>query len=300
MEPEKKQIEEGKKLASQIRFRDVQTDAERVYRDVWRKIEAGEAWQKPTGVSVVWKYLSIAALVVMAAMATWMALYQPAPKPEMLTYIEVEAVPGAKARVVLPDSSVVWLNSHAQLRYPKEFVQDVRRVELEGEALFEVKPDAKKPFVVQAEDLKVRVLGTRFNLYTTDDLVETTLLEGSVALFGKGNQTETPDVVMKPGEQTLYCKADGTMNTHQVQTSEFTAWLEGNFLFEGRPFHEIASVLQRAFGVKIHLSGKNLKDRRLTACFTHSESLDEILSILQYSAHYTYVRKGGDVYIYEK
>ena len=263
------------KLAGLIRFKEVPTDADRVYRRLWNRIEAGEAPKlRPVGVSVVWKYVSIAALALLVAMVSWLALRAPEAEPELQAYLEVEAVPGAKVKVVLPDSSVVWLNN--------------------------VKPDAEKPFVVQAEDLKIKVLGTKFNLYMTDELIEATLLEGSVALFGKANQTETPDVVMKPGEQTLYTKADGKMNVHTVQTGEYTAWLDGQFIFEGKPFHEIVAVLQRAFGMKIHVSGKRLKNKQLTARFTHGETLDDILSILQYSAHYTYVRKGGDIYIYEK
>ncbi len=289
------------KLAGLIRFKEVPTDADRVYRRLWNWIEAGEAPKlRPVGVSVVWKYVSIAALALLVAMVSWLALRASEAEPELQAYLEVEAVPGAKVKVVLPDSSVVWLNSLAQIRYPQAFDSDTRQVELKGEALFNVKPDAEKPFVVQAEDLKIKVLGTKFNLYMTDELIEATLLEGSVALFGKANQTETPDVVMKPGEQTLYTKADGKMNVHTVQTGEYTAWLDGQFIFEGKPFHEIVAVLQRAFGMKIHVSGKRLKNKQLTARFTHGETLDDILSILQYSAHYTYVRKGGDIYIYEK
>ena len=109
-----------------------------------------------------WKYLSIAASIALL-LVTGILLTDKEPEQE-LVYYETIAVPDAKTKITLPDSSIVWLNANACLRYPREFSEQVRQVEIKGEAFFEVRKDEKKPFIVQTDGIGIRVLGTTFNV----------------------------------------------------------------------------------------------------------------------------------------
>ena len=278
-----------------IYFRPVSTDADAVYAKIWHKLRYENSI--PVGISPVWKYVSVAASLVLLIVST--ILVSVYTKNEPLSYLEVSAVPGTKVKVVLPDSSTVWLNSNAMIRYPQQFSENIRSVEFMGEALFQVRHDEKRPFVVNAEDLKIKVLGTSFNVFSSKEkgIVETTLLDGSIALFSSHNHTAVADIVLSPNQQALYNKKNGHIDVLNVCASSYASWTNGNFIFEKNTLQEIASSLERAFNVKIHIQDEELLKERLTARFTHQETLDEILSVLQISAQYKYKKEKGEIYI---
>lgn len=285
-------------MEDRICFQPVLVDADAVYEKIWHKIRNENIVSM--GVSPVWKYISIAAslalLVVSAALVSTNSRKVP------LASLEVSAVSGTRVKVVLPDSTIVWLNSNAIMRYPPCFEDDTRSVELVGEALFEVAHDINKPFIVNTEGLRILVLGTKFNVFSLPDtdVIETTLLEGSIALFRPDNQTSEADIVLSPDQQALYDKTNGGISVLNVRASTFASWMSGNFVFERKTLQEIATSLERAFSVRIHIQSEKLRDIRLTASFVHQETLDEILSILQVSAKYKYERRNNDIYIRDK
>lgn len=123
---------------------------------------------------------------------------------------------GSKGRFTLPDGSVVWLNSETKLTYPNQFTGNRRFVSLEGEAYFEVAKDAKKPFVVQAGEIDVEVLGTCFDLdsYSSGEFVETALLNGSVKISGKALKDP---VYLKPNELFRYRKSDQIASVEEAK-----------------------------------------------------------------------------------
>lgn len=281
-----------------IYFRPVSIDADAVYAKIWHKLQHENSI--PAGISPVWKYFSVAASLALLIVS--MILVSVYTKNEPLSYLEVSAVSGTKVKVVLPDSSTVWLNSNAMIRYPQQFSENIRSVEFTGEALFQVRHDEKKPFVVDAEGLKIKVLGTRFNVFSSQEegIVETTLLDGSIALFASQNHTAVADIVLLPNQQALYNKKNGNIDVLNVRASSYAFWTNGNFVWEKNTLQEIASSLERAFNVKIHIQDEKLLKERLTARFTHQETLDEILSVLQISAQYKYKKEKGEIYITKK
>ena len=127
-----------------------------------------------------WKYLSIAASIALL-LVTGILLTDKAPEQE-LDYYETIAVPDAITKITLPDSSIVWLNANACLRYPREFSEQVRQVEIIVQALLEVSKDEKKPFIVQTDGIGIRVLGTTFNVDAEPEKTEITLLTGKIGL----------------------------------------------------------------------------------------------------------------------
>lgn len=298
-----KEKEANREWAERIRFKPVDTDPEAVYAVIRQRIRKEE--EGPVGVhrgvSVVWKYISFAASLGLLVALSVLA-FQREEKEVQMAWVEVSAVPGAKTQVLLPDSSRVWLNEKARIRYPQAFSGEERRVEFTGEALFEVSKDRRRPFIVRVEGMRVKVLGTVFNIFEdpASDRIETTLLEGQIALFKESNVTGRADLILEPAQQAVFDKRSGKMELYPVRTALYTAWKDRNFSFEKNTLEEIMTALERAFHVKIRIESESLKERRLTARFTHEESLEEILSVLQFPGHYQYDKEKGIIYIREK
>lgn len=281
-----------------IRFRPVAADADAIYRKVQHRIRYGKG--KKNGVAAFWKYAAVAASVALLVVSSF--LFRSEWQAEAVSYLEVTAAPGSKTRVVLPDSSVVWLNSLATVRYPQQFGEGNREVEFAGDALFRITPSARHPFIVKTDGLRVKVLGTFFYVSAPagSDEIETTLLNGSVALYTGTAQKGNPDALLKPDEQARYNKADGSLSVQNVHAALYASWVKGDFVFENNTLQEITEALERAFNVPIRIESERLRTQAFTARFTHQESLDEILEVLGVPARYTYRKVKGKIYITAK
>lgn len=216
-----------------------------------------------------------------------------------ISYLEVVAVPGTKTRLILPDSSIVWLNGSSTIRYPQVFTGNERAVEFSGEGLFQVTENIDHPFIVNVEGMRIQVLGTLFNVWADpdSDYVETTLLDGSVALFLGKNHTSVADHILRMNQQAVFNRKSQLLEVKKVSAQTYSSWVTHHFHFEDQTMEEIAHLLERAFGVKIYIQSDTVRNMRLNARFTQQESLEEILSILQIPAHYTYQKEEGAFYI---
>ena len=277
-----------------IRFKPIEVDTDAVYNKIKERIEMSKI---RIGVSPIWKYVSFAACISLLLLSFHLVKVAYSIKP--LSYQEVTALAGSKTHILLPDSTEVWLNGDSWIRYPESFDGENREIELTGEAFFKVTKDVHHPFRVNLDGMSVQVLGTEFNVLAQkqSDIVETTLLEGAVALYKNSNETDHPDWILTPGEQAIYSKKNQQMEIRTVQPSFYTSWLTGDFRFEQVTFGQIVEVLERSFNVKFHIKDETLENICLTAQFTHHESLDKILSILQISMKYQYKIKEKDVFI---
>src|SRR5690606_10465132 len=139
-----------------------------------------------------------------------------------------------------PDGSKVWLNSASSLRYPVRFSGNERRVEVTGEAYFEISHNDRMPFRVVSNDQVVEVLGTRFNVmaYRDESSINTTLLQGSVKIVNKSNS-----MIISPGQQAQV-KGDN-IEVLSVDTEEVTAWKDGYFMFKSEDIENIMRQVSR-------------------------------------------------------
>lgn len=282
-------------LTKRIRFKSLPFDEKQMSDRLTDRIKRPVVLSYAGKGNSVWKYLSIAASIALL-LVTGILLTDKEPEQE-LVYYETTAVPDAKTKITLPDSSVVWLNANACLRYPREFSGQIRQVEIKGEAFFEIRKDEKKPFIVQTDGIGIRVLGTTFNVDAAPEKTEITLLTGIIGLYKYTNPSQTADRILSPGERATFYKSDNDLKISTVRPESTTSWITGKFIFKDSSLEEIMQELQRAFHVKIYIEDEELARQTFNADFTAKETLDEILSILQISARYKIEKQKGAIFL---
>ena len=206
---------------------------------------------------------------------------------------------GKRFDVVLSDGTHVHLNSGTTLKYPVKFVKgSSREVFLSGEAYFDVAEDKNHPFIVHADNMNVRVLGTKFNVshYPEGESINTVLVSGSVEVFNKKNADSSTTTLLKPGFMAEWSKQDHTTVIENVNTRDYTAWVEGKIIFRNSSFLEIRKTLERHFSVKIYCNKKDLDEQLFDATFD-IESLNEILVAFNKSYAIDYKIAENEVFI---
>lgn len=204
-------------------------------------------------------------------------------------YIEVRMSPGMTGHIELPDGSEVWLNSNSYLKYPARFTGDNRTVVLDGEAYFAVKKDNGKKFTVNTEKVSIRVLGTAFNVdaYGTSKFITATLAEGSVSLFYKDRDCNEQNIVMQPGEQTVYNKETRAVRLNRLSSLQEIAWKDGNIVWRSTPLKDALLVLGKRFNVDFVVKNESLYHHSFTGSFKNQD-LDCILEHLKISSDIQY------------
>ena len=192
---------------------------------------------------------------------------------------------GRQFALVLPDGSRVWLNSASSLRYPTVFGGSERKVEISGEAYFEVAKDASKPFRVSVNDkAEIEVVGTHFNVnaYEGENSIKTTLLEGTVSM-ATGMNDSPSSVVLKPGQQAELDATEGAGPAAQsikvvddVDLSSVMAWKDGLFNFEGMELTEVMKQLERWYDIEVDYEGA-VPDVEFYGELSRSNTLAQIL-----------------------
>jgi len=207
---------------------------------------------------------------------------------------------GKQFELLLSDGTQVTLNSGSSLRYPVNFIEGKdRKVFLKGEAFFDVAKDDSHPFIVNADQINIRVLGTQFNLsfYPEDEDISTVLVEGSVALYKEGaDMKKNTSTQLVPGQQAAFNKSKNEMSVNQVDTHNHTAWKDGYLLFKASPFYRIRSKLERHFNISIEDKTQLLHDQVYTATF-RNETIEEILEAFKEDTPFQYKREGSKITI---
>ena len=200
----------------------------------------------------------------------------------------------------LSDGTNVTLNHYSSLSYPKHFKSENREVQLNGGAYFEVTKDKHHPFIVKAEDINVKVLGTHFNLdaYPDNQEIRTILYKGSVVVI---NKDHTEKMILCPLQMAIYNKGERSLKKDTVKNGENgIAWTHGELNFDQLPMQEIARELSNWFGIKIIIKDKALKDYRITARFRNGENITEILIVLQNIVNFNFSSKNPSIIIIQK
>ena len=198
---------------------------------------------------------------------------------------------GKHFELVLSDGTIITLNSGTSIEYPSQFSNNKKReVSLNGEAFFNVAKDTLHPFVVNANQLKVRVLGTQFNVsaYPEEKNISTVLVEGLVALYNNDVYNINSTTLLKPGVKGVYNTDKQTFSTKKVDTKIYTSWRTGTLIFRDISFKNIIKRLERNYNITIVNNNKKLDQQYFNASFNAKESVEEILSTFSKSYPFNY------------
>ncbi|OFX80016.1 MAG: hypothetical protein A2X20_00135 [Bacteroidetes bacterium GWE2_40_15] len=205
---------------------------------------------------------------------------------------------GGKYCVTLPDGTTVWLNASTTIKFPTSFTGKERRVDLSGEAYFEVAQNIEKPFIVFAANSRIKVCGTHFNVmaYPEDNESKTTLLEGCVEVSPvkiSKNRFENSVVTLTPGQQASMNNIS-EIEVREANTEEAIAWKNGLFIFKNEEIESIMLKLSRWYGVNI-IYDPSYKSIRLTGNISRSEKLSAVLRMLELTETVTFMIEGKNI-----
>ena len=205
---------------------------------------------------------------------------------------------GKRVRVELSDGTRLVVNSQSKVIYPCRFNGDIRKIYAQGEVFLEVAHDKQHPFIVESEDFKLRVLGTKFNVdaYPETEKFETTLMHGSVKVTLKADSSQT--VILKPDHKLSLEKGRFVMT--KVEDYNPYRWKEGLICFSDESFPNIMKDFEKYYGVKIVIENKNVLQINFTGKFRQTDGIDYALRILQKNIDFQYEKDNEKQIIYIK
>lgn len=201
------------------------------------------------------------------------------------------------AELKLNDGSAVSLNIRSSLTYPARFRGNERRVKLEGEGYFEVAAIEKKPFIVEVNDIQVRVLGTSFYINARKDAlqVEVIVNSGKVAMITPDNR----ELELSAGQKGIYKKDDHELLEESIDNPNFLSWKTRFIVFENTSLKEVFKVLGHTYGVSFRIAGKELENSMLTSTF-REKSLEDVLEIIRETFGLRYTESEGIIFVSEE
>lgn len=201
------------------------------------------------------------------------------------TKLTIATEAGQKRTVILPDGSRVILNTNSTLVYDAKWEgEKARRVELEGEAFFDITHDPAHPFYVKTSRMEVKVLGTAFNVKSdqVQKVFETTLIRGKVTVRDL-DAPERPETVLKPDEKAAFGqkgdRAHSVIQAVEKGTERSAYWTKGSLIFEDAPVGVIAAELEKWYGVKIKVAEESKNCRFYLN--VKNETLPEVLELFE-------------------
>lgn len=214
--------------------------------------------------------------------------------------IQITTQLGERSQIVLPDGTKVWLNSCSHLEYvASSLFARGRKVKMAGEAYFEVARDEHNPFIVSADGLNVKVLGTKFNIFSDEKRhqVTTALLEGSVEVSAADNAQNS--AILQPLQSAVYNTQSGGLELlDYADARNSIRWINGQLHFNQKPFEEIVGELQRYYNTTIRFKDETLRQECFSGDFEIADGIYHIMSVLSLTYKFRYEIIDNDIYLY--
>ncbi|WP_346863214.1 FecR domain-containing protein [uncultured Draconibacterium sp.] len=245
-------------------------------------------WQSSRKISYFFRYAAIFFFVVSLASAVYIVSNKLQSTPEYFT--QVIADNGQISKVELPDGSMVWLNSGSKISYNNLFAANNRNITLIGEAYFEVTKNEDIPLIVTSNEIKVKVLGTKFNVaaYPESEIISVVLESGKVELLS--TKEANFQCHLKPGERATFNKLKRNLEVNEVNTVKYTSWKDGMINIFDQTMEELVERLETRYNQKFDYAAE-LKDYHFT--FTiKNELLEETIDLMEKIAPIKTVQKG--------
>lgn len=279
-------------------------EEERMVLELWKAVSErerdikapGKESGRPGGYSRrTLRYAAVWAGIIILSGWIWVQWSRKAARrseQDQSVFVEVATGYEQVRKVLLPDSSVVWLNSATHLYYHQDFT-DHREIRLTGEAFFQVAHDERHPFVVKAGSASVRVIGTAFNIsaYPAAGQLRVSLQSGKVGVEYEG-QTVTSRHTLVPGELLVYDKELDSGQVIQQAPKEMNVWTGGLLLFYKTPLKEALAQIEARYGVHFIYTSPLKNTKTVTSRFEHTE-LDKVLEGLAFGWDLKFTRRGN-------
>lgn len=290
---------------------------EKLHSRLWDKDAVIEAGRPVVKLKLLRYMAAVAAVAAVTIGIAWLWFGEQSENTTKQNIVSTKN--GSRTKIELPDGSTVWLNAGSKLTYSDSFGKDLREIHLSGEAFFDVAKDAEHPFIIHANEIDIKVLGTAFNVraYPDDKRTEATLIRGLIEvsfkdrpadrLYLKPNEkisvvngeiqtqlrSDMPETAVAPSsvksvDEPVISFSRVTYRSPRDSTVLETAWVKNKFIFRNKMFEELIKDMERWYNVSIECKDADLLQRHFTGSFYH-ESITEALDILRlsYSFHYT-------------
>ncbi len=234
-------------------------------------------------------------------------IYQSEPNVEIENndeeeYNTLQTPIGGEYNLVLADGTKIWLNAASELKYPVLFDRKNRKVFLKGEAYFEVAENKNKPFVVNINEMKITVLGTKFNImaYHNEKNIKTTLVSGSVRIETISKNKNNEEVYLQPGYQAVLDKESQQLKVNEVDTKIYTAWINGKFVFNNETLDEIMRKLERWYDFKTYFYDKKTMNYHFSGTLKRYENISNILEMIELTTKITFNIQNDTIRVMKK
>lgn len=209
----------------------------------------------------------------------------------------IQVPDGGEYQLVLSDGSKLWLNSGSTLRFPAVFASNERKVELSGEAFFDVAKAANYPFIVKTSKSEITVLGTSFNISSYDDDLweQTTLVSGIVTVNVKNSAYQ-----LTPGNQLNLNCFDLSAEIKPVDTQLYTSWKNGMFRFQNMPLDELTVKLGRWYNVRFIFKEEECRNFRFTGAIGKNADISVFLKMIENTTGVLFSIKNDSIVVEKK
>jgi transmembrane sensor len=209
---------------------------------------------------------------------------------------------GKTSELLLPDGTKVWLNAGSRMVYPEFFVDKTREVFLVGEAYFDVENNEKQPFVVQTTDIRIKVLGTQFNVsaYPSDNVIETVLTEGKITLEQNNSKLFGETTELIPGQLAAFHKTERTTALCSVDPENYTLWKVGLLKFESTDLSRLIKKLERYYNIRFRYDDPFLGMIKISGKLDLTETQEKVLNNVADAATINIDKLSNDFYMISK
>ncbi len=263
-----------------------QFDTDKAWNKLYNKITTkGNAVYSPKKrLVIINKILAMAASVIILIGVVGFLVFE-------IHYSKVVSVNNSlKAKMVtLPDGSEVYLNANSEIRYPKKFKNSKRTVKIKGEAFFNITKDKKRPFVVQANNAFIKVLGTSYNVNINDQFVEVIVKTGKVEVYSK--QSSLPHIILLPGERSVFL-SNNEIKKYTNSNKNYLGWLNKKLVFKELPLSIVINDIMNTYHCNIELADSAIANLKITSTFDN-DSIDDVLESISLAFNLNVVKKEG-------
>jgi len=206
-----------------------------------------------------------------------------------ISWQEIQSPPGIRSHVTLPDGSDLWLNADSKIRYCIPFISENRKVDLSGEAFLHVVKNEDAPFIVNTGSTEVRVLGTQFNVkaYPEEKHIEVALKEGSVEFYYVEGDCKNITTEMIPNDYLVFNKEDCEVSKENKKIDKYISWHQNILIFENTPMSEVATMIERWYGVKINILDDEINHYHFNGTI-ENETIQDVMQILKMTLAISY------------